>query len=106
MSTNAQISMHIRTVWSVPLLLALWNVSGSFLGLIWAPSQIKNERKLPKIVYTIPNVLVPHFGEIFMKIGTKIAKLQMQENLHKNVNENNVFIHIFMQIFMSYMNGS
>ena len=25
-----------------------------------------------------------HFGEIFMKIWTKIAKLQMHENLHKN----------------------
>ena len=31
---------------------------------------------------------VLHFGENFMKIGTKIAKLQMHENLHKNVNEN------------------
>ena len=36
-----------------------------------------------------------------MKIRTKIAKLQMHENLHKHVNEN-VFIHIFMQMFMSF----
>ena len=28
----------------------------------------------------IPNFLVLHFGENFMKIGTKIAKLQMHEN--------------------------
>ena len=32
--------------------------------------------------------LVLHFGVNFMKIGTKIPKLQMHENLHKNVNEN------------------
>ena len=35
-----------------------------------------------------------------MKIWTKIAKLQMHENLHKNVNK-----HIFMQIFMSFYDG-
>ena len=29
-----------------------------------------------------------HFGENFMKIRTKIAKLQIHEKLHKNVNEN------------------
>ena len=63
-----------------------------FLGLIWggimAPSQFKNEQNLPKMVYIIPNSLVLHFGEDFMKIGTKILKLQMHEKLHKNVNEN------------------
>ena len=57
------------------------------LGLIWggisAPTQFKNEQKLPKMVYIIPNFLVLHFGENFMKIRTKIAKLQMHENLHK-----------------------
>ena len=40
------------------------------------------------MVYIIPNFFVLHFGEYVMKIGTKIAKLQMHENLHKNVNEN------------------
>ena len=35
-----------------------------------------------------------------MKIRTKVAKLQMHENLHKNENEN-----IFMQIFMSFYDG-
>ena len=35
----------------------------------------KNEQKLPKIEYIIPNFLVLQFGEHFMKIGTKIAKL-------------------------------
>ena len=38
--------------------------------------------------YIIPNFLVLNFGENLMKIRTKIAKLQLQENLHKNVNEN------------------
>ena len=65
---------------------------GIFLGLIWGQisifSQLKNEQKLPKMVFIIPNFLVLHFGENFMKITTKIAKLQMHENLHKNVNEN------------------
>ena len=36
-------------------------------------------------MYIIPNFLVLHFGENFMKIQTKIPKLQMHENLHKNV---------------------
>ena len=35
-----------------------------------------------------------------MQISTKIAKLQMHENLYKNVN-----IHIFIQIFMSFYEG-
>ena len=35
------------------------------------------------MVYIVPNLLVLHFGENFMKIRTKIAKLQMHENLHK-----------------------
>ena len=66
-------------------------LTGIFLGLICgrisAPSQIKNCAKLPKIVYIIPNFLVLHFGKNFMNIRTKIAKLQMHENLDKNVNE-------------------
>ena len=69
------------------------------------PFPIKNEQKLPNI---IPNFLVLHFGENFMKIRTKMAKLQMHKKFHKNVNENSlkmrmkpVFIHIFMRIFMS-----
>ena len=40
------------------------------------------------------------FGENFMKIQTKMAKLQMHDSLHKTVNEK-VFL-IFMQIFMSF----
>ena len=36
-------------------------------------------------------ILVLHFGENFVKILTKISKLQMHENLHKNVNENSHF---------------
>ena len=66
-------------------------IAGIFLGLIWvqisAPSLIKNEQKLPKMVYSISNILALHCGEKFIKIRTKIAKLQMHENLHKNVNE-------------------
>ena len=61
--------------------------AGIFLGLIWgqisASSQFKNEQKLPKMVYYIvPNFLVLHFGEKFVKILTKVPKLQMHENLH------------------------
>ena len=67
---------------------------GIFLGLIWgrilAPSQFKNEQKLPKMVYIILNFLVLHFGGYYMKIQAKIAKLH-------------AFIHIFIQIFMSFM---
>ena len=53
-----------------------------------APSQFRTEQKHPKIVYIIPNFIVLYFGEHFMKIQTKIPKIQMHENLHKNVNEN------------------
>ena len=76
------------------------SVSGIFLGLILGRisplTQFKNEQKLPKRVYIIPNFLVLHFGENFMKIRTKIAKLQMHENLHKNVNENMFSFTFFM----------
>ena len=44
----------------------------NFLGLIWGanigPFQLKNEQKLSKMVYVIPNFLVLHFGDNFMKI--------------------------------------
>ena len=40
------------------------------------------------MVYIIPYFLVLHFGENFMKIRTKITKLQMHVNFHKKVNEN------------------
>ena len=76
-----------------------------FLGLIWgrisAPFKFKNEQKLPKTVYIIPNLPDLRFGENFMKIQTKMAKLQMHDNLHKTVNENRFSFLIFMQIFMS-----
>ena len=66
--------------------------SGIFLCLIWgritAPSRFKYEQKLPKMVCVIPNFIVIHFGENFMKIRSKIPKLQTHENFHKNVNEN------------------
>ena len=66
---------------------------------------LKNEQKLPKMVDIISNVLVLHFCESFMKIRRKIAKLQMQENLHKNVNENMFSFAFFMQIFISFYEG-
>ena len=68
---------------------------GQFWGQITAPSQFKNEQKLPKMIYIIHFFLALHFGVNFMKITTKIPKLQMNEkfhkrktceNLHKNVN--------------------
>ena len=43
----------------------------------------QNIQKLPKIVYITRNILVLHFGENFMTIRTKLAKLQMHEHLHK-----------------------
>ena len=51
------------------------------------------------MVYIIPNFLVLYFGENFMKIRTKISKLQMHENLHKNVNEN-MFSFTFYAFFL------
>ena len=48
------------------------------------PFSIKNEQKLPKMVFIIPNFFVLHFCENFMKIRTKRAKLQMHEHLYKN----------------------
>ena len=63
-------------------------VVGIFLGLIWgrisAPSQLKNEPKLSKMMYIFLNFLVRHCGENFMKIRTKIPKLQMHEILHSH----------------------
>ena len=55
--------------------------------------------------FLLPNLLVLHFGQNLVKIRTKIAKLQMHENVHKNVNENIFFIHIFMQTFISFYEG-
>ena len=52
-------------------------------GRMSALTHLKNEQKLPKMAYIIPNFLVLHFGEIFMKIRTKIAKLHVHENLYK-----------------------
>ena len=81
----------------VPVCVILREVKQTFIyrvipSLIWGrisvPSQFKNEQKLAKMVYIIPNFLVLHFGGNFMKIEAKIAKLQIHENLHKNVNEN------------------
>ena len=59
-----------------------WSYSGIFLdqilGQISAPTQLKNEHNLPKMLYDIPNFFAfLHFSENFMKIGPKIAKLQM-----------------------------
>ena len=67
---------------------------------------MKNKQKLSKMVFIIPNILVLHSGENFRKIRTKIAKLQMHENLHKNVNEN-MFSFTFLYIFsLVFMNGN
>ena len=68
------------------------------LGRIMAPSQFNKEQKLPKMVKIIPNFLVLQFGENFMKIRSKIPKLQMHENLHKNVNEN--MLHLYTANFL------
>ena len=62
------------------------------------PFPLKNEQTLPIIVYIIPNLFVLLSGENFIKMGTKLSKLQMLEILHKNVNEN-VFSFIFLYKF-------
>ena len=56
------------------------------------------------MLYIIPILLVLHFGEKFMKIRTKKAKLQMHEKLHKNVNEilfSFTFLFKFSWVFMN-----
>ena len=72
------------------------------LGPNICPFPLKNEQKLPKLVYIISNFLFLHFSENFMKICTKIQKLQMHENLHKNVNENLFHSH-FYSIFHEFL---
>ena len=83
--------------------------AGISLGLIWSqittPYISKNEQKLSKMVFIIPNFLVLHFGENFMKIRLKIPKLQMHEKLQKNVNENMFSFIFFMQFFMYFYGG-
>ena len=59
------------------------HTSGIFLGL-----NSKMSKNFSKMVYIIPNFLLLHFGEDFMKIQSKILKLQMHKKLYKNVNEN------------------
>ena len=77
---------RIRLQWSVIIYGTVHKIL--VFTEISAPSQLKkNEQKLPKMVYIISNFLVVHFGENFMKIGTKIPKYQMHGKLHKNVNE-------------------
>ena len=56
------------------------------------------------MVYIITNFLVLHFGENFMKILTKIEKLQMHEKLHKYMIENMfsfTFLCKFSRVFMA-----
>ena len=50
------------------------------------------------MVYIIPNFLVLQFGENFVKIHTKKAKLQMHEHLHKSVNETCFHSHFYADI--------
>ena len=71
----------MKHIWLV-LQVILKNFPRPDLGLYIGPFPIKNEQKLPKMMHIIPNFLVLRFGDNFMKIGTKIAKLQMHENLH------------------------
>ena len=42
----------------------------------------------------------------FHENPNKIAKLQLHENLHKNVNENMFSFTSFLQIFMSFLEGN
>ena len=67
------------------------------MGLFSPFPNKKNEQKLPKMGLIISNFLVLHVGDNFIEIRSKLAKLQMHENFHKNVNEK--------QIFMSFEEG-
>ena len=71
-------------------------------GQISAPSQLKNQQKLPKMGFITPNFLVLHFGQIFKKILTKKPKLQMHAKKQKNVNENTFHSH-FYAIFHEFL---
>ena len=73
---------------------------------VCAPYEKKNMWMGGKLatLYIIPNFLVLHFGERFIKIWSKIPKLKMYENLHENVNEN-MFSFTFYAIFMSVYGG-
>ena len=80
-----------RTTHSIagPRLIVMpWSIlfsQGLFpIGIVW----LQLWSQLTKMVCIISNFLVLHFGENFLKIRTKIAKLQIHENLHKKVNEN------------------
>ena len=60
-----------------------------FLGLIWdrisSRPNAKMSKNFPKwCIIIIPNFLVLCFGENFMKMRTKKAKLQMYENLQSH----------------------
>ena len=70
------------------------------LGPNIGPFPIQKRAKTSQMLYipVITNFFVLHFGEKIMKIRTKKAKLQMHENLHKNVNENK-FSFTFYAIF-------
>ena len=48
--------------------------------------QLKNEQTLPKMVLIIPNFFVLHSDVNFMKIRTKLSKLQMHVFLLKIMN--------------------
>ena len=72
------------------------------LGPNIGPFPIKNEQKLPKMVYIIPDLLVLHLGENFMKIRTKLAKLRCMKICIKMWI---CFLFIFMQIFMGLCEG-
>ena len=67
------------------------NTARIFLRQILAPSQLKIEQKLHRMMNYIPNI---HFGENFMKIGQTIW--ESYRCLH--------YIHLLMQIVMSNFN--
>ena len=58
------------------------------------------------MIYIIPDFLVLQFSENFMKIRTKIAKIQMHEKLHKNVNENMFSFTFLCKYSLVFMMGN
>ena len=110
-STNfIHLSWFMITKWFIARYLFIKNSKpGIFLGLIWgritAPSKFKNEQKLPKVVFIIPNFLVLRFGEnSSWKSDKKYQCYRCMKNCVKMWMKH-VFIHIFMQFFMTFYGG-
>ena len=68
---------------------SLWTTGRDFLRpdiRISAPFQLKNEQKLSKMMYIIPNFLVQHFGENLNK-NYKVTDPRFHSHFYANFHE-------------------